>query len=109
MDYIAENIRHIRAQMEEAALRAGRDPKEILLCAATKMNPAEAVRAAIAGGVSNLDVALLAGMAVCGILGGIAGRAVNKHIDDAAVDKLFCGLMVAIILISGFNVVRYCG
>lgn len=65
--------------------------------------------AAIAGGVSNLDVALLAGMAVCGILGGIAGRAVNKHIDDAAVDKLFCCLMVAIILISGFNVVRYCG
>lgn len=65
--------------------------------------------AAIAGGVSNLDVALLTGMAVCGILGGIAGRAVNKHIDDAAVDKLFCGLMVAIILISGFNVVRYCG
>ena len=65
--------------------------------------------AAIVGGVSNLDVALLAGMAACGILGGIAGRAVNKHIDDAAVDKLFCGLMVAIILISGFNVVRYCG
>ena len=48
-------------------------------------------------------------MAVCGILGGIAGRAVNKHINDAAVDKLFCCLMVAIILISGFNVVRYCG
>lgn len=65
--------------------------------------------AAVAGGVSNLDVALLAGMAVCGILGGIAGRDVNKHIDDAAVDKLFCCLMVAIILISGFNVVRYCG
>ena len=65
--------------------------------------------AAVAGGVSNLDVALLAGMAVCGILGGIAGRAVNKHINDAAVDKLFCCLMVAIILISGFNVVRYCG
>lgn len=39
--------------------------------------------AAIAGGVSNLDVALLAGMAACGILGGIAGRAMNKHIDDA--------------------------
>ena len=65
--------------------------------------------AAVAGGVSNLDVALLAGMAVCGILGGIAGRAVNRHIDDAAVDKLFCCLMVAIIFISGFNVVRYCG
>lgn len=73
------------------------------------LSQAASTIAAIAGGVSNLDVALLAGMAACGILGGIAGRAVNKHIDDAAVDKLFCGLMVAIILISGFNVVRYCG
>ena len=48
---IAENIAQIRAQMNEAALAAGRDPKEILLCAATKMNDADAVRAAIAGGV----------------------------------------------------------
>jgi pyridoxal phosphate enzyme (YggS family) len=51
MEHIAENIHRIRAEMEEAAVRAGRDPKEVLLCAATKMNPAEAVRAAIAGGV----------------------------------------------------------
>ncbi len=64
---------------------------------------------ALVGGVPNLDVVLLAGMAVCGILGGVAGRAVNKHIDDAAVDKLFCGLMVVIILICGFNVFRYLG
>ena len=48
---IAENIAKIRAQMNEAAIAAGRDPKEILLCAATKMNDADAVRAAIAGGV----------------------------------------------------------
>ena len=33
---IAENIAKIRAQMNEAAIAAGRDPKEILLCAATK-------------------------------------------------------------------------
>lgn len=51
MDFIAENIRRIRAQMAEAAIQAGRNPGEVLLCAATKMNPAEAVRAAIAGGV----------------------------------------------------------
>ena len=48
---IANNIDHIRAQMEQAALAAGRDPKEILLCAATKMNDTEAVRQAIAAGV----------------------------------------------------------
>ena len=37
--------------MDAAAIAAGRDPKEIKLCAATKMNDAEAVRQAIAGGV----------------------------------------------------------
>ena len=51
MEHIAENIARIRAEMNEAALRAGRDPGEILLCAATKMNDADAVRAAVAGGV----------------------------------------------------------
>ena len=48
---ISENIAAIRGKMNEAAIAAGRDPKEILLCAATKMNDADAVRAAIAGGV----------------------------------------------------------
>ena len=48
---IAENIARIRAQMEDAAIKAGRDPKEIKLCAATKMNDADAVRQAIAAGV----------------------------------------------------------
>ncbi len=48
---IAENIAKIRAQMKEAAIAAGRNPEEILLCAATKMNDADAVRAAIAAGV----------------------------------------------------------
>ena len=48
---IAENVARIRAKMNEAASAAGRDPKEILLCAATKMNDADAVRQAIAAGV----------------------------------------------------------
>ena len=48
---IAENIARIRAEMNAAAVRCGRDPKEIQLCAATKMNDADAVRAAIAAGV----------------------------------------------------------
>ena len=48
---IAENIAAIRAKMNAAALAAGRDPKDILLCAATKMNDAAAVREAILAGV----------------------------------------------------------
>ena len=48
---IAENIAAIRAKIDAAAIAAGRDPKEIKLCAATKMNDADAVRQAIAGGV----------------------------------------------------------
>ena len=48
---IAENVARIRSEMEAAALRCGRDPKSIQLCAATKMNDADAVRQAIAAGV----------------------------------------------------------
>ena len=48
---IAENIARIRAEMNKAAIDCGRDPSQIQLCAATKMNGADAVREAIAGGV----------------------------------------------------------
>lgn len=48
---IAENIAAIRAKMDAAAVCCGRDPREIKLCAATKMNNAQAVREAIAAGV----------------------------------------------------------
>ncbi|MBE6925123.1 MAG: YggS family pyridoxal phosphate-dependent enzyme, partial [Ruminococcaceae bacterium] len=48
---IAENVAAIKADIEKAAIACGRNPKDILLCAATKMNDAEAVRQAIAAGV----------------------------------------------------------
>ena len=48
---IAENVAKIRKQIEEAAIAAGRDPRDILLCAATKMNDTKNVREAIAAGV----------------------------------------------------------
>ena len=48
---IAENVARIRQQMTQAALACGRDPYTIQLCAATKMNDADAVRQAIAAGV----------------------------------------------------------
>ena len=48
---IAENVAAIRAKMDAAAKACGRDPKDIVLCAATKMNDSDAVRQAIAAGV----------------------------------------------------------
>lgn len=48
---IAENVAALRARMDAAARAAGRDPAEILLCAATKMNDAERVKEAVAAGV----------------------------------------------------------
>ena len=48
---IAENVARVRAEIAAAALACGRDPNEIRLCAATKMNGADAVREAIRAGV----------------------------------------------------------
>lgn len=48
---IAENIAAIRAQINAQAAACGRDPSEIQLCAATKMNDAERVKQAVAAGV----------------------------------------------------------
>lgn len=48
---IAENVARVRAEIAAAAIAAGRDPKEITLVAASKMNDADRVREAIAAGV----------------------------------------------------------
>ena len=49
---IAENIARIRCQIDAAAKAAGRDPSDITLCAATKMNDGSRVRQAIAAGIT---------------------------------------------------------
>ena len=45
-EQIGKNVEHVKAEIAQAAGDAGRDPAEILLVAATKMNDASAVRAA---------------------------------------------------------------
>ena len=50
-EQIGKNVEHVKAEIARAAGDAGRDPAEILLVAATKMNDAAAVRAAIRAGV----------------------------------------------------------
>ena len=51
---IAENIARVRANIAAAAREAGRDPGEITLVGASKMNDADACRAAIAAGIDVL-------------------------------------------------------
>ena len=51
---IAENIAHVRAEMEQAAREAGRDPSELTLVGASKMNDAAACREAVAAGIDAL-------------------------------------------------------
>ena len=50
-EQIGKNVEHVKAEIARAAGDAGRDPAEILLVAATKMNDASAVRAAVRAGV----------------------------------------------------------
>ena len=51
VEEIRNSVARIREAIRTAALAAGRDPGEVKLCAATKMNDAERVRAAVAAGV----------------------------------------------------------
>ena len=48
---IAENLAQVQANIARAAEKAGRDPKDILLIGATKMNDADRVREAICAGL----------------------------------------------------------
>ncbi len=48
---MGDNVRRVREQMAEAALRAGRRPEEILLVAASKTKGADLVREAVVAGV----------------------------------------------------------
>ena len=51
---IAENIARVRANIAAAAREAGRDPADIILVGASKMNDAAACREAIAAGIDAL-------------------------------------------------------
>jgi len=49
-DIIADNLTRIRARIEAAAEKAGRDPDSVHLVAVSKTNPMEAVQSALAAG-----------------------------------------------------------
>ena len=51
---VADTVASVRARIDAAAARAGRDPGEVTLVAATKTVDAERVRAVIAAGVTDV-------------------------------------------------------
>lgn len=57
--------------------------------------------------VPEFALGLLILMVLGGILGGAAGRIVNRKMDSAMVNKLFIGLMVVIMLICVYNIVQF--
>ena len=57
--------------------------------------------------VPEFSVILLVLMVAGGILGGMAGRAINKKIDGSVVNRLFIGLMGVIMLICVYNIYQF--
>ncbi|MBQ9933602.1 MAG: YggS family pyridoxal phosphate-dependent enzyme [Ruminiclostridium sp.] len=51
-EVIAENVAAVKENMRQAALAAGRDPEEITLVAATKVQTSETIRNAIKAGIT---------------------------------------------------------
>lgn len=65
------------------------------------------LRAIFTTDLAQIDSFLLLGMVICGILGGIFGRGINKKMNEKHVDVLFIALMVLIIFINIYNVFKF--
>ena len=63
----------------------------------------------LSGSVPEFPWPVLLIMVSGGIIGGIAGRSINKNISERTVDKLFMILMVIMIIMNAFNAVQFMG
>ena len=61
----------------------------------------------LSGGAPDFKWHTLVLMIAGGLIGGIIGRGINKHLSSKTVDRLFRLLMVVIILICCFNIIKY--
>lgn len=61
----------------------------------------------VTGKVPEFDLLLFAGMAICGVIGGIIGRKLNKRVNDKMVTNLFICLMALIMLINVLNTYKF--
>ena len=61
----------------------------------------------VTGTVPVFGIGLLVLMVLGGILGGMAGRIINKKIDENTVNRLFIVLMIIIMLINVYNIYQF--
>ena len=87
---ISENVAAVRANMDAAARAAGRDPREVLLLAATKMNDADRVREAVAAGVDACGENRVQELVQKQPLGAYAGKPLHfiGHLQTNKVNKV---------------------
>lgn len=61
----------------------------------------------VTGSVPEFVPLVLAGMALMAILGSVVGRKLLRHMDSAAVDRLYVFAIVLIMIICTYNLVRF--
>ena len=59
------------------------------------------------GSIPEFPWPILLVMVAGGIIGGMAGRSINRNISEKTVDKLFIGLMIIMIVMNGYNMVQF--
>lgn len=68
---------------------------------------ASLVSSIVTKSIPSVSIGVLLLMVIGGILGGICGRSLNKKIEEKTVDRLFIGLMVAMIVINIYNIYKF--
>ncbi len=58
----------------------------------------------VAGGAPEFDIATMIAMVIGGVAGGFIGSHLDKYIDDDKTQKLFSVVMIAIVVLSGYNI-----
>ncbi len=62
------------------------------------------IASAVTKSIPSFPVLIMVG---CGILGGAAGRMINRRMDAGMVNRLFIGLMIAIMMICVYNMIQF--
>lgn len=65
------------------------------------------VRTVAAGAVPTMDLRILSGMILCGILGSELGRHINKKLTEKGAGMLFEGAMLLVMAINVYNMIRF--
>lgn len=61
----------------------------------------------VTGSVPPFEPTTLAAMILGGVLGGFAGRSFSRRMSNKNVDTLFCVMLFAIVIISGYNFIQF--